>query len=214
MNFIKSCILSTEKKEEEEIPQLPVESPDVKESGFKHLFEIQRISKKQLYDRNPEFVAKYAEEKLKQFTLVVCGAPKTGKSTLINAICGKAVADTSDSLDALTTDTKCYPVEGAYPVIEEEQDYQKKFRINIYDTKGITSWDLSIIDILKSTNPICMIYCATPGTFADLRMVEELIKECVRLKIFVALVCTNMWTNDDEHRETIMQEFDNVLKVK
>jgi len=36
--------------------------------------------------QNPKFVADHAKSKLQEFTFVVCGAPRTGKSTLINAI--------------------------------------------------------------------------------------------------------------------------------
>ncbi|CAF3493006.1 unnamed protein product, partial [Rotaria sp. Silwood2] len=51
-----------------------------------------RRSRQEIAENNPEFFAESAKEKLQEFTLVVCGGPRTGKSTLINAILNKDLA--------------------------------------------------------------------------------------------------------------------------
>ncbi|CAF1009850.1 unnamed protein product [Adineta steineri] len=167
---------------------------------------------------NPQFVADHAKSKLQEFTFVVCGAPKTGKSTLINAIINKDVAPTKSGTSAVTLETKCYSLEGNCPNKTDEQtgDIVQEggiFRINIWDTKGITTWDSSIIDIIEEKHPMCMIICASPGSFAKDDILHSLIDRCVNLNIFVALVCTNQYIDSDEKRIKIMQEFDDLLKV-
>ena len=164
--------------------------------------------------QNPKFVADHAKSKLQEFTFVVCGAPRTGKSTLINAIINKELAPTKSGPSAVTLETKCYSLEGICPdkTNEETQEYQK-FQINIWDTKGITSWNKSIADIIDEKHPMCMILCASPGSFAKDECIRPLINQCVSLNVFVALVCTNQWNDNDEKRIKIMQEFNDLFKV-
>ena len=161
--------------------------------------------------QNPKFVADHAKSKLQEFTFVVCGAPRTGKSTLINAIINKELAPTKSGPCAVTLETKCYSLEGICPS-EETQEYQK-FQINIWDTKGITSWNKSIADIIDEKHPMCMILCASPGSFAKDESIRLLINQCVSFNVFVALVCTNQWNDSDEKRIKVMQEFNDLFKV-
>jgi GTPase SAR1 family protein len=168
--------------------------------------------------KEPPFVADHVKSKLQEFTFVVCGAPRTGKSTLINAIINKELAPTESGLSAVTLETKCYQLEGFCPEKIDEQTGEKlqesqSFRINIWDTKGITKWDKSITDIIIEKNPMCMILCSSPGSFANDKVIRSLIEQCVNSKVFVALVCTNQYHDSDEKRTTVMEEFHTLLKV-
>lgn len=167
---------------------------------------------------NPKFVADHAKTKLQEFTFVVCGAPRTGKSTLINAIVNKDVAPTKAGPGAVTLETTCYTLEGNCPervneftgeVLRESQN----FRINIWDTKGIATWDQRISDIITEKNPMCLILCSSPGSFAKDEFIRPLISQCVATKVFVALVCTNQWNDSDEKRRKVMEEFHHLFEV-
>lgn len=166
--------------------------------------------------QNPKFVADHAKSKLQEFTFVVCGGPRTGKSTLINAIINKDLAPTRSGPAAVTLETKCYSLSGPCPDRFDEQQGREspQFRINIWDTKGITTWDRSIADIIDEKHPMCMMLCASPGSFAKDEFVRPLISQCVNQSIFVALVCTNKWNDTDEKRTRVMEEFHGLLKVR
>jgi GTPase SAR1 family protein len=168
--------------------------------------------------KNPKFVSDHAKNKLQEFTFVVCGGPRTGKSTLINAIINKDLAPTKSGPSAVTLESKCYPLEGTSretidentgEILEEAQ----QFRINIWDTKGITTWDKSIADIIDEKKPMCLILCSSPGSFAKDECIRPLINQCINLNVFVALVCTNPWNGSDDKRKTVMQELHDLLKV-
>jgi len=168
--------------------------------------------------QNPKFVADHVKNKLQEFTFVVCGAPRTGKSTLINAIINKELAPTKSGPSPVTLETISYTIEGTCPEKIDEQTGEKsqdaqQFRINIWDTKGITTWDQKIANIINEKNPMCLILCSSPGSFAKDEFIRPLITQCVNLKIFVALVCTNQWNDSDEKRTKVMQEFHDLLQV-
>ena len=167
---------------------------------------------------NPKFVADHAITRLEEFTFVVCGAPRTGKSTLINAIINKDLAPTKPGPSAVTMETKCYTLEGSCPEktdegAEKSEEKGQTFRINIWDTKGIGTWDEKIANIITEKNPMCLMLCSSPGSFAKDEFIRPLINQCVVSKVFVALVCTNQWNDSDEKRATVMAEFHELLKV-
>jgi hypothetical protein len=58
-----------------------------------------------------------------------------------------------------------------------------------------------------------MILCSSPGSFAKDEFIRPLITQCVSLKVFIALVCTNQWNDSDEKRTKTMQEFHDLLQV-
>jgi GTPase Era involved in 16S rRNA processing len=149
-------------------------------------------------------------EKL-QFNIIVMGSPRVGKSELINALCnGKIRAETSLSLDSCTKEVKCY-------VLEDNQQRNpavKPFKINFYDTPGIESWgdnagETSMVEFIKKTDPVCIIYCASPGSFAKLEQLHSVLEYCKAKEIFCALVCTNMWSGNQ--REMVINEFQKEL---
>ena len=46
-----------------------------------------------------------------EFNIVIIGSPRVGKSQLINALCGKALAETSPSMNSCTVDVRKYVLE-------------------------------------------------------------------------------------------------------
>jgi hypothetical protein len=132
--------------------------------------------------------------------ILVCGGPKVGKSTLINALCGCPVAKTSTiGLDQCTKRTSSYQLDNIY----------------FWDTPGIQQWSyLDIDSYLNSSSqrqtPLCMFYCASPGSFAKLKQLDMLLDECIcRRRIFCALVVTNMYANVNRH--VVLNEFKELL---
>jgi hypothetical protein len=146
----------------------------------------------------------------KEFSIAVCGSARVGKSTLVNAICGREVARTSGSLCAQTDRIQKYVInknEGASSV---------QYTISIYDTPGIESWTEDHVrsyfsNIMNKSKPLCMIYCASPGSFARLDQLQWLVDTCIKSNIFCALVCTNKYCGGAERRKQVMQDFHSLL---
>lgn len=145
---------------------------------------------------------------LQQTNILLCGAPRVGKSTLINAICQEKLTKTNASLQSLTTQIDRY----AY----EYRSGEKRHETVVWDTPGIESWEEHQVrqymsSLIEETQPLCMIYCASPGSFAKLDHVAWLISECCKKGILCALVCTNMWSG--RYREEVVNEFRRLVKT-
>ncbi|CAF0880072.1 unnamed protein product [Rotaria sordida] len=151
-------------------------------------------------------------EKL-QFNIILMGSPRVGKSQLINAICnGENKAETSSSLNSCTKEVSCYFLEDN----QQQMSGIKPFRVNFYDTPGIESWAnqggvTTMLKFIEDKDPICVMYCAAPGTFADLSQVRPVLKFCQEKRIFWAFVCTNMWSNVS--RKEVIREFEKELAI-
>ncbi|CAF1150614.1 unnamed protein product [Rotaria sordida] len=147
-----------------------------------------------------------------QFNIIIMGSPRVGKSALINALCnGKNRAETSSSLNSCTKEVTCYVLEDN----QQQTPNVKPFKINFYDTPGIESWkdgfgQDTMIKIIEETNPLCFIFCASPGTFADLKQLRPVLLYCKTNGIFCALVCTNMWSGNSRHM--VINEFEKQLQ--
>jgi GTPase Era involved in 16S rRNA processing len=153
----------------------------------------------------------HVAEKL-QFNIIVMGSPRVGKSELINALCnGQNRAETSSSLNSCTKEIRCY-------VLEDNQQRHpniKPFKINFYDTPGIESWnnqagEMTMTQFIERTDPVCVIYCASPGSFASLNQIHSMLAYCKTKEIFCALVCTNMWSGNK--RKDVINEFEKELE--
>jgi GTPase Era involved in 16S rRNA processing len=145
------------------------------------------------------------------FNIVLTGSPRIGKSQLINALSnGEIKAKTSPGLNSCTSQVECY-------VLEDNQQRTpgvKPFRIHFYDTPGIESWtnengQTTMLKFIEEKDPVCLIYCAAPGTFADLKQLQPVLEYCRTKQIFCALVCTNMWASP--HRKKVIEEFEDAL---
>jgi len=139
------------------------------------------------------------------------GSPRVGKSTLINAICNSNEAQTSPSLDSCTQKITCYTLK------DNQQRYPnvKPFEIHFYDTPGIESWkdksgEITMLQFIEKINPLCVIYCASPGAFAPLEQLHSILEYCKSKDIFCALVCTNMWCSGK--RDHVINEFKKQLE--
>jgi GTPase SAR1 family protein len=145
----------------------------------------------------------------KEFSIAVCGSPRVGKSTIVNAICGRHVANTSDSLDAHTDKIQKY-------VLNRNED-SARYSITIYDTPGIESWTEKNVrsyfsNIMKESKPLCMIYCASPGSFLRLDYLQWVVDTCIQSNIFCALVCTNKYSGGGaDKRNSVLRDFHSLL---
>ncbi|UJR24466.1 hypothetical protein I4U23_005841 [Adineta vaga] len=145
-------------------------------------------------------------ENLRQTNILLCGSARVGKSTLINAICQRKLTKTSESLNSVTKTVDRYSYECG--------DGKTTHETIIWDSPGIESWNENDVrsymsSLIEQTQPLCMIYCASPGSFAVLEHVAWLVSECYKKNIFCALVCTNMWAG--RHRQEIVKEFCRLL---
>lgn len=146
----------------------------------------------------------------KEFSIVVCGSPRVGKSTLVNSICGRNVAATSESLNPKTDQVTKYR-------LNQTNDQQTQYSITIHDTPGIESWDEQFVkkyfsDLMKQSEPLCMIYCASPGSFARLDHLKWLIDTSIKSNIFCALVSTNKYAGTPQQRKQILDDFHSLLQ--
>ncbi len=150
-----------------------------------------------------------------EFNIIVCGSPRVGKSTLINAICSRPLAKTSGGLDSCTKDISRYVLTEKCRVDNEWVTYT----YNFWDTPGFESWNEAdirnnfnkIIQKPKS-DPLCMIYCASPGSFADTKQLKWLLDVCIREhKVVCALVVTNKWAGQKTQRLAILNKYKELL---
>ncbi|CAF4935484.1 unnamed protein product [Rotaria sp. Silwood1] len=145
---------------------------------------------------------------LKQSNILLCGSARVGKSTLINAICQQKLAKSTASLNSVTKSVTTYSYECS--------NGQSTHKTIIWDTPGIESWNENdvrsyLASLIEQAQPLCMIYCASPGSFAILDHIQWLLHECSRKNIFCALVCTNMWTG--RYRQEVVNEFCRLLSL-
>jgi len=151
----------------------------------------------------------------KSFDILLMGSPRVGKSTLINAILKKDIAKTSAGRNACTTAMTYYEYEESYTSSADDMSSTTSTcSIRIWDAPGIEDWtklDVAkhIKTLVQEKNPICLIYCASPGTHADMEQVKIVIEQCEKLKVFVALVVTNMYASDEVDR--ILETFQTLL---
>jgi ribosome biogenesis GTPase A len=75
-------------------------------------------------------------ETFNEINILLCGAPRVGKSTLINAICEKQLAKTNAGLGACTNRISSYFLKGNIEIDSEKINY----RYNFWDTPGIEKW--------------------------------------------------------------------------
>jgi hypothetical protein len=95
---------------------------DAMEVGTSHI----RQSLRKVGENNPNFIAQHVRCKLQEYTLVVCGGPRTGKSTLINAILKKKLAPVGPGFNPVTLENTCYKLDGVFPEILDEHTGVKR----------------------------------------------------------------------------------------
>jgi len=145
-------------------------------------------------------------QNINESNILICGSPRVGKSTLINAICQEDVAKSTQSLSSTTTSIDQYSFENSFGDLTHKTIF--------WDTPGIDSWHGDdahhcMIAFIEKIQPICMIYCASPGSFVSLNNLTWMISECHRRNIFCALVCTNMWAG--QNRQSVVNELCQIL---
>ncbi|CAF0880033.1 unnamed protein product [Rotaria sordida] len=147
-------------------------------------------------------------ENFNESNILICGSSRVGKSTLINAICQKELSKSNASLNSRTKTINRYSSRTAVGHITHETTF--------WDTPGIESWNENDVRtymtlLIEKTHPLCMIYCASPGSFAILDHVAWIVSECHQKNILCALVCTNMWSGCN--RKSVVDGFCKILNT-
>lgn len=163
----------------------------------------------------PEMIDEIFDNLSRDMHIIVCGPPRVGKSTLINAMCGRELAETREGLTPVTHDIKCYTIEGQCNTGSNIVRYE----YNFWDTPGFESWDkdnikTKIKEIFDKpeTKPLCMIFCASPGTYVDLIRLDWLLDLCINKNhIFCALVCTNKYAGEMKSCRAVLEDFNKLL---
>ncbi|CAF0805552.1 unnamed protein product [Adineta steineri] len=177
--------------------------------------EVRKEMQSILFDAKDQMVDDIFNGLSKDTHIIVCGSPRVGKSTLINAICGREVAEAREGLASVTHSISSYTMEGEC----HSESGPKKYKYNFWDTPGFESWEKDDIrSKMKSiieepdAKPICMIFCASPSTWVDLTQLEWLLDKCIIKKhIFCALVCTNKYAGQLRSRRAVLESFNKLL---
>jgi hypothetical protein len=145
-------------------------------------------------------------KKLTESNILLCGSSRVGKTTLINAICQEKLAKSNGRLSSCTKQINRYSFTSSVGDLTHETIF--------WDTPGIESWNEDDVhnymsSLIEKSQPICMIYCASPGSFALLDHLNWIVSECQQKNIFCALVCTNMWAGSN--RQIVINELCKVL---
>ena len=165
----------------------------IKPSVTQHLADgyqrvTSKISKVSAVATRDPVVHRNIADTFKEINIVICGSPRVGKSTLINAICGEQVAKAEPGLNSCTTRISRYHLRGDTTVDSNTINYE----YNFWDTPGFENWTQD--DIRKRLEKIlqkpksdilCMIYCASPGSFANLQQLGWMVDECMKRQIFL-----------------------------
>ena len=153
---------------------------------------VEQVMINNAYENEIQYVKNILE-----FNILLMGAPRIGKSQLVNALTGNKIhkAQTSSSLESCTQRLERYEVK--YGSSDDSSNEQSK--VFIWDTKGIENWSddnvvRELIHVIERIHPIAVIYCAAPGTFAKLHQVDVILNYCMYKNIFCAAVITNMWS--------------------
>ncbi|CAF3088419.1 unnamed protein product [Rotaria sp. Silwood2] len=151
----------------------------------------------------------------KTFDIMLMGSPRVGKSTLINAILQKDAAQTHAGRNACTKEFSYYEYEESY-ITETEENTTKTSTssIRIWDSPGIEDWTILDVkeyvqDLINKKNPVCLIFCASPGTYVELEQLKGIVEACKNLKVFIAMVVTNMYASDEA--DIILKIFQDTL---
>ncbi|CAF4468603.1 unnamed protein product, partial [Didymodactylos carnosus] len=153
-----------------------------------------------------------SDENVHEYNIMLCGSARAGKSTLINALCNRTMIETSSILESCAKTITCYTFNDSHYI--ESKVFITKFQTNFCEPPDIDSWTEDEVksyvkEIKERTNPLCMIYCASPGSYTKIPQLEWLIEACLDEQICVALVCTNMWISTN--RYNIRDDFNKIL---
>ncbi|CAF1587814.1 unnamed protein product, partial [Didymodactylos carnosus] len=145
-----------------------------------------------------------------EYNVILCGSPGVGKSSFLNALCNKPINQINVKLELCTKEVTCCTFEADSYAEPRATTYQVNFW-------GIDSWSeyevkLSLKQLIQTKNPICLIYCASPDSYANLTRLEWLIEGCIEEDLFCALICTNMWMSIK--RSDVINDFKILLTSK
>lgn len=71
--------------------------------------------------------------------------------------------------------------------------------------------DQDLYDILDKGTSMCVIYCASPCSYANESSIKLICSKSLKSFIFVILVCTNMYAGSNEQRLGVYRTFKKIL---
>ncbi|CAF1390665.1 unnamed protein product [Didymodactylos carnosus] len=150
-----------------------------------------------------------------EFNIIICGAPRVGKSTLINTLCDRKVARTHPSI-MYNKLTRSFLKERRK--IDDSEIIE--YIYNFWDTPGFESWSKNDIQakVNRTINKpkcaiLCVICCASPGSFAVTKQLDWILIFCIVKHIFCALVVSNPWAGSEEQCTAVLEKFRELLSV-
>ena len=133
----------------------------------------------------------HAVNELENFSVVVVGPPRVGKSTLINAFTGENLAATNGGFTSCTKEIHDYSY--------EIKGYSGRKKIHFYDLPGIESWkpedlDNFINELFDKTKPIIVMIVVSPNCFLNPDTMNDVIHKFYKRNIVLCFVLTNKYT--------------------
>lgn len=212
MHYQIDAKTKTETVRDETVHRQP-ELVDAMEWSGASLEDAEQVVRKNLQQRQySEVAVDFALPK--KYSVMIWGAPRVGKSSLINAIVGSRVAKVGASLDSVTKEAKEHTIEVEFT--QKDTGKKRNVTVSFWDSPGVEDWSPEnftnyVSSVANQSVPVCAIYCASPGSFAATDSIKRFTQTLHKQNVLDVLCITNMHSGDDDGFEGVLKQYKEIM---